>query len=453
MYICDMVLQKVRQYIDQHKLLAPGRKTLVALSGGADSVALLKLLLSMGYECEAAHCNFHLRDKESDRDELFVRQLCEQSGVPLHVRHFNTSEEAAYRRISIEMAARELRYGWFEEMRNQLNAETIAVAHHQDDSVETVLLNLIRGTGINGLTGIRPRNGYVVRPLLCLDRNEILSYLRETDQPYVTDSSNLQDEYIRNKIRLNLVPLMEEINPAAKANILRTANNLSEVSLLYHNEIEKAKTRVVLPQGIHIGLLLKEVAPQTLLFELLAPLGFNGARIRDVFNSLTGQSGKEFFSATHRLVKDRELILIEPLTNIHKKETQDEQSPPFRLTMEELPYTENFRIPQETHVVCIDADKLSGSFVLRLCKKGDSFVPFGMKGRKKVSDYLTDKKYSRIRKEQQWVLTCGDQIVWLVGERLDNRFRIDEKTRRIILIRLLHEESSQDVSPFFPEKT
>lgn len=435
-----MVLHKVRQYINQHRLLSPEKKTLVALSGGADSVALLRLLRTMDYECEALHCNFHLRGKESDGDELFVRQLCEQLNVPLHVRHFNTREVATDRRISIEMAARELRYEWFEEMRTQLHSESIAVAHHQDDSVETVLLNLIRGTGINGLTGIQPKNGHIVRPLLCLSRSEILAYLEEINQPYVTDSSNLQDEYIRNKIRLHIIPLMEDINPAAKANILRSAHNLNEVALLYHNEIAKAKQRVMQPQGIHIRLLLKETAPQTLLFELLSPLGFNAAQVKDIFHSLTGQPGKVFLSGTHRLVKDRDLLLIEMRSDaspVQEAKEGNDKCPPFRLTMEEFPFTADFSIPQEREAACIDADKISGNLEIRPWKQGDSFVPFGMRGRKKISDYLTDKKYSRIRKEQQWVLTCGDKIVWLIGERLDDRVRVDANTRRIILIRML----------------
>ena len=219
-----MIQNRVAQYIEKEKLFCLNDKVLVTLSGGADSVALLRLLLSMGYTCEAAHCNFHLRDKESDRDEAFVRRLCHESGVLLHIEHFDTIQYAAKKHISIEMAARELRYEWFETLRKQREASVIATAHHKDDSVETVLLNLIRGTGINGLLGIRPRNGNIVRPLLCLSREEIIAYLQYIDQDYVTDSTNLLDEYTRNKIRLNLLPLMKEINPSVKESIIRTTN-------------------------------------------------------------------------------------------------------------------------------------------------------------------------------------------------------------------------------------
>ena len=225
-----MEIQKVKQYIDRHELFSSSDKILVALSGGADSVALLRLLQAMGYTCDAAHCNFHLRDKESERDENFVRQLCKELQVQLHITHFETVKEAKSRHLSIEMAARELRYKWFEEIRKTCGATVIAVAHHQDDSVETLLLNLIRGTGINGLRGIRPKNGKIVRPLLCLNRKEILDYLSDIGQEYVTDSTNLQDEYTRNKIRLNLLPLMQEINPSVKESILKTAEHLNDAA-------------------------------------------------------------------------------------------------------------------------------------------------------------------------------------------------------------------------------
>ena len=297
--------KKIEQYIDQEKLFTREDKILVTLSGGADSVALLRLLLDMGYTCEAAHCNFHLRGDESVRDEMFVRELCLQLVVPLHVQHFQTMEEAEKRHISIEMAARELRYAWFEQLRLQQGADVIAVAHHKDDSVETLLLNLIRGTGINGLLGIRPKNGNIVRPLLCLDRKEITEYLQEIGQSYVTDSTNLQDEYTRNKIRLNLLPLMQEINPSVKESLLRTSEHLNDAALLYKKGIEEGKQKVQTEQGILISALLQEPAPETLLFEILSPLGFNSAQIKDIFTSLNGQPGKIFLSREWRVIIDR----------------------------------------------------------------------------------------------------------------------------------------------------
>lgn len=426
-----MKKEKVWQYIEQKRLLAPGDKVLVALSGGADSVALLRLLLEYGCRCEAAHCNFHLREAESDRDEAFVRTLCTAHGVPLHVAHFDTRGTAAQRRISLEMAARELRYAWFEEVRADCGADCIAVAHHADDSIETFLLNLVRGTGIEGLRGIRPRNGNVVRPLLCLSRADILDYLESIGQPFVTDSTNLQDEYTRNKIRLHLLPLLETINPSARNNILQTAKHLDAAALVYRQGIEAGKKRVCTPRGICIRSLLQEAAPETLLFEILHGFGFNGAQVHDVFQSLTGQAGKTFHAPGASLIKDREYLLVETDAAVVRPQLQ----------METVERTADFAIPRDKAIACLDADKIVHPLSLRRWKHGDSFVPFGMKGRKKVSDYLTDRKFSLAQKARQWVLCCGEDIVWLVGERPDDRFCIRAGTRRILMVKTVEEKT------------
>ena len=431
--------KKIAQYIDQEKLFTREDKILVTLSGGADSVALLRLLLDMGYTCEAAHCNFHLRGDESVRDEMFVRELCLQLVVPLHVQHFQTMEEAEKRHISIEMAARELRYAWFEQLRLQQGADVIAVAHHKDDSVETLLLNLIRGTGINGLLGIRPKNGNIVRPLLCLDRKEITEYLQAIGQSYVTDSTNLQDEYTRNKIRLNLLPLMQKINPSVKESLLRTAEYLNDAALLYKKGIEEGKRKVQTGQDILISALLQEPAPETLLFEILSPLGFNATQIKDIFNALNGQPGKIFLSRGWRVIKDRKFLQIEPVCSEDTSTvfSPDDPALPFCLIMEELEVTDDFVIPRDRNTACFDADKLKQPLTVRRCRQGDAFVPFGMTGRKKVSDYLTDRKFSLSRKEQQWVLCSGSHIIWLIGERADNRFKIDAQTRKVIILKFI----------------
>lgn len=426
MYLCGMYEHKITEYINHLRLFSVEDKVLVALSGGADSVALLRLLLSAGYSCEAAHCNFRLRGKESDRDEEFVRRLCREQQVELHVTHFDTEKIAEERHISIEMAARELRYDWFEELRKERRTAVTAVAHHRDDSVETILLNLIRGTGINGLLGIRPKNGFIVRPLLCMDRAEVVDYLKSIGQEYVTDSTNLQDDYTRNKIRLNLLPAMQEINPSVKESILATAEHLADAAAIYKKGIEEGKLRVSVPQGIRIEALKREPAPETLLFEILHPLGFNAARVKDIYRAIDGQPGKVFTANGYRVLKDRDLLWME----------ESKELTPPRLQMEELPYTPDFIIPRDKDTARLDADKLRAPLTLRLWRQGDSFVPFGMKGTKKVSDYLTDRKFSRLRKERQWVLCCGEDIAWLVGERTDNRFRVEEETKRVVVIRV-----------------
>ena len=427
----DMIEQRVIRYVEKEQLFSQNCKILVALSGGADSVALLRILHSLGYDCEAAHCNFHLRGKESDRDEMFVRQLCQQYNIPLHIIDFDTIRYAEEKRISIEMAARELRYEWFEKKRIECHADRIAVAHHQDDSIETMLLNLIRGTGITGLLGIRPINGYIVRPLLCVSREEIICYLQSIGQEYVTDSTNLEDEYTRNKIRLRLLPLMQEINPSIKNSLITTSNHLNDVATIYNKSISEAKARVITPEGILISAILKEPTPEPVLFEILHPLGLNPAQIKDIYHSLDGQSGKQFSSKEWKVIKDRDFLLLE------KIRPEREDTPSFQLIREETEYTTNFRIPHEKEVACFDADKLSGTITLRRYQAGDTFIPFGMKGKKKVSDYLTDRKFSISQKERQWVLCCNEQIAWLIGERTDNRFRIDETTRRVVIYRMV----------------
>ena len=429
-----MFHRKINKYIEEKNLFTFRDKVLVALSGGADSVALLRVLLVLGYRCEAAHCNFHLRGAESDRDERFVRSLCGELGVMLHVTHFDTMSYAASHHVSIEMAAREMRYDWFEQIRQQREAQVIAVAHHRDDSVETFLLNLVRGAGINGLKGISPKNGRIVRPLLEADRQDILEYLHHLNQEYVTDSTNLQDEYMRNKIRLNILPMLCELNPSVSESIARTAERLTDASLIYNKEIEAGKQRVMEQENrIDIPCLMAELAPATLLFEILHPLGFNSVQVKEVFRSLSAQSGKRFVSAEWEVLRDRTELIIQPRK--HKREEEASENVP-QLVIETLEVTPDFVIPRDKDTACLDADKLVQPLTVRKWQKGDKFVPFGMKGKKNISDYLTDRKFSLFRKENQYVVCSGEKIVWLIGERIDNRFRIGENTKEVLIMRV-----------------
>lgn len=424
-----MFIRKVSQFIEEKHLLGFGDKVLVALSGGADSVALLRVLLRLGYACEAAHCNFHLRGEESVRDERFVRALAERLGVPLHVIHFDTNAYAASHNVSVEMAARELRYDWFAKLRQECGAKVVAVAHHRDDSVETFLLNLVRGTGINGLQGIRPMNGDVVRPLLCVSRAEILDYLSLLGQDYVTDSTNLQDEFVRNKLRLNVIPMLETINPSVSDTIAETARRLSDVAQVYQEAIQAAKQRVM-PDGetIDIPALCREPGAQNLLFELLYPLGFNAAQVNDVFRTLHGESGRMFYSREWVLLIDRNRLIRRP---------SGEVEPQPELCLERMEVNPPFSVPHNNKEAYVDAEKVQGELTLRKWQSGDKFIPFGMKGFKSVRNYLRDKKFSRFKKERQWVVCDGDRIVWLVNERLDNRFRVTSETRFVINLKLV----------------
>lgn len=428
-----MLMQKVKEFIEKEDLFSKQDKILVALSGGADSVALTRILITLGYHCEAAHCNFELRGEESDRDEDFVRNFCRSLNIKCHSIHFETRRYAAQQSISIEMAARELRYNWFTKICEESDCQVVAVAHHKDDSVETMLLNLIRGTGINGLLGIRPKNGNVVRPLLCASRQEVVAYLHRMNQTYVTDSTNLEDEYTRNKIRLNILPLMEEINPSVKDGLVKTTSYLNDVSKVYQQAIKESVDRIFITpeKEISIEKLMNEPAPQALLFEVLSPLGFNSTQVEEVYGSLNGQPGKRFISSQWQVVKDRELLLIERVKTANDKPL---------ITFEEVLLTKEFVIPKDKNTACFDANKFKGVISIRKWEKGDYFIPFGMKGKKLVSDFMTDSKFSLLKKEQQWVLSCNDQIAWLIGERTDNRFRIDDSTQKVIIAKLGKQE-------------
>lgn len=428
-----MFVGKIRKYIAEKQLFAPSDKILVALSGGADSVALLRVLRCLGYECVCAHCNFRLRGEESDRDEAFVRALCREQDVPLYVTHFDTAVYARRNKLSIEMAARELRYEWFEQIRRETGARVTAVAHHRDDSVETFLLNMVRGTGINGLKGIAPVNGRVVRPLLAVGRKEILDYLASLEQPYVTDRTNLEDVYARNKVRLNVLPMLREINPAADENIAETAGRLTEVAEIYRHAIDEACRRVTDGEGrIHIARLQKEVSPQCVLFELLHPKGFNAAQLKDIYRSLSHESGRLFYSDSFVLLRDREYLVL------RLRNKAEGKMPVLHQSLQ--PRDAGFVIPRDKCMACLDADKVKEPLTLRKWQSGDRFVPFGMKGFKSVRDYLRDHKFSLFEKENQYVVCVGNEIVWLVNERPDGRFCVSDDTRTVLLLSVSAEE-------------
>ncbi len=422
-----MLEQKVNAFVREMRLFGKTDKVLVALSGGADSVALLRVLLHLGYRCEAAHCNFHLRGEESMRDEAFVVSLTEKLGVRLYRTDFDTEAYAAAKGISIEMAARDLRYEWFGNLREEIGAEVIAVAHHRNDSVETLLLNLVRGTGINGLRGIRAVNGRVVRPLLCVDRNEILSYLERLGQDFVTDSTNLQDNFTRNKIRHQVIPVLETINPSAVEAMADTAARLSEVAEIYGKAMEAAVARVV-TDGISLDAeaLWHETAPKSVLHEVLYPLGTNVSQQRDIYRCLrSGESGKVFYTATHVLLVDHGRLCWKPKETVERKPV---------LKWELVEVDDSFVVPKDIAVACLDADKVNGALTLRRWRSGDRFVPFGMTGFKSVRNYLRDRKQSLFDKERQLVVCSGDDIVWVVEERTDNRFRVTPETRKVLRI-------------------
>ena len=431
----------VRAYIDKYQLLTAGKPVLVGVSGGADSIALLTVLVELGYSCIVGHCNFHLRGEESMRDEHFTETYARKLGLPFVKVDFNTRDYAAEHHLSVEMAARELRYAWFEEMRCVHDAQAIAVAHHRDDNVETVLMNLIRGSGIRGMSGIRPKNGFVIRPLLPVTRQEILQWLAERQLEYVTDSTNLSAAYTRNFIRLRVLPLLETINPSVRTAINRTAEHLAETESLFAYVMADARKRVFEAENrLSIKALMQYPSPKTVLFELLKVFHFTPSSVDEIFLSLTKESGKLFFSSSHRLVKDRDCLLLSPLAAAGEKEvyflTGEEGcwSGPIDLAFSRIVRIEELHIQKDKDIAYFDLDKLKFPLVLRHWQQGDWFVPFGMQGRKKLSDYFSDKKFSRLEKEQVWLLCSGDEVIWIVGERSDNRFRVECATKRCLVV-------------------
>lgn len=430
----------VRAYIEKYRLLTDNRPVLVGVSGGADSIALLTLLVELGYSCIAAHCNFHLRGEESMRDEQFVRKYAHSLRISLHLIDFDTVAYAEEHRLSVEMAARELRYEWFERKRVELDAQAIAVAHHRDDSVETLLLNLVRGTGIRGLSGIRAKNGYIIRPLLGVSRSDVVSWLSERNLDFVTDSTNLSDAYTRNFIRLHVLPLLEEINPSVKTAIARTSEHLAATESVYLRVVEEARGAVVEGSRLSITALLKYPSPSAILYELLSEWYFSRPVVEDIYLSLGKESGKVFYSPTHRLVKDRDYLLLSSLEarldEMFILTGEEEQwSGPIELSFQKIVIEEDFQIEKDRNMAYYDYDKLTFPLLLRTWKTGDWFIPFGMNGRKKLSDYFSDSKFSRIDKEHAWILCSGNDIIWIVGERADNRFRIDKATKNVLVVK------------------
>jgi tRNA(Ile)-lysidine synthase len=445
----ENMTEKIKKFIETQGLLESGisgskSKIIVGLSGGADSVVLLYVLHQAGYECLAAHCNFHLRGSESVRDEQFASDLASRWKIPFFKQDFQTQDIATKRGISIELAARDLRYEWFEQLRKEQHADVVAVAHHQDDSIETVLLNLIRGTGIRGLTGIKSKNGNIIRPLLCVSKREILQYAEEKSLPYMTDSSNLQEEYVRNKIRWTLIPLLQSIHPSFNASMLRTMENLSEAAKIYDGYIAEAKEKVFHPveKTIDIPALQALSSPESILFEILKDYGFGPDRIHDVASAMKSQPGKEFYSSEYLLIKDRRQFFLLPREqkenkNVYKinKNVKEIHSPlSIHFIFENI--SENFEIIKDKKIACFDADKLQFPLQLKKWERGDRFVPFGMSGFQKLSDYFNNQKFSKPQKKSAWLLCSGNDIIWIVGYQIDNRYRINKETKKAGIFKL-----------------
>ena len=439
------MLALFKEYITENQLLSPGSKVLLAISGGVDSMVMLHLFNEAGIGFSAVHCNFSLRGEESDGDEEFVKKTVKHIGCPLYLKRFDTAEYASINGISIEMAARELRYNYFNELCNKKGYNTIATAHHQDDQIETFFLNMSRKTGIRGLSGIKPKSGNLIRPLLFASREMIMAYAAKHKISYREDSSNSSIAFRRNFIRHRILPMFSEINLSYRDNFVATINHLKEVEEVFQATINLLKEKVTgTEQGntvIYTEKLLHVKFPKVLLYEILTEYHFNPAVIQRVFDSLREGAGKQFFSTSHRLVKDRGKLIITGVVGparamFYIEEGDLELFKPVTL---ELNWFENkgFKIPDDPKIACLDYEKLLFPLVIRKWSKGEYFQPLGMEGFKKLSDFFIDEKFSIPEKEAAWILYSGDKVAWIIGHRIDNRFKITPATRKIYQVKVI----------------
>jgi len=418
-----------------------GKKILIACSGGLDSVVLSRLFKELNYDISLAHCNFSLRGKESDEDEKFVILLADKLSIPIFNKKFNTKAYKIKHKLSTQVAARQLRYQWFEEVCTEHSFDYLATAHHLDDDLETFLINLSRGTGLRGLIGIPLINDKIIRPFLNFPRADILQYAKEKNSPWREDSSNQTSDYLRNKLRIEVIPRLKEVDHNLLNGFHQTQKYLNDSMALVNDYMALIKNLVVdeTEDGFEIDVLKLQDLPNTnaLLYELLAPFGFTAWD--DISDLLTAQSGKQIFSESHRILKNRKSLLLVENSFVHNEETYTIKESdtgidtPINLIIEQVDKTSDYT----PSIVYLDLQKLNFPLQLRKWREGDSFYPFGMKGKKKLSKFFKDEKLSLVAKEKTWVLTSGNHIVWIVGMRSDHRFKVENQTKKILKITVL----------------
>ncbi|MEO6168236.1 MAG: tRNA lysidine(34) synthetase TilS [Chitinophagales bacterium] len=425
-------------------LFKPKDPILLAVSGGVDSTVLAHLFRSTGFRFGIAHINFQLRGSDSEEDEAFVERLAQQWNLPFFVTRFNSKEYAAERKISIQMAARELRYSWLEKIRKDNGFHFIATAHHQNDVIETVLLNTLRGTGIHGLHGIRPKQGKLVRPLLSIYKQEIEEFAQQNNISFRQDFSNFKTDYDRNKVRIEIIPAIEKSFPSFLSSFSQNIHRWNDAGLLYDVQINLLKKKLLVEKGHEVFLSIPKIllfpGSKTVLYELLKNFGFTAEQSSFIYASFDSIPGKMFYSASHRLLKDRNQLIISRVTVDDITElliSENDRSihlSSIRLKVS-IHDSGTFTIPQDASISCLDHGLLEFPLLLRRWKKGDYFYPFGMKKKKKkISDYLIDRKMPLHEKGQVWVLKSGERIACIIGQRIDERFKIDPATKNVFVI-------------------
>lgn len=437
-------LQEFVRFIEENKLFAPQDHLLLAVSGGKDSVLMAQLFKLAGYHFSIAHCNFNLRGDEAQRDEMFVKLLASDLQVPFHVIHFDTKRFADENGLSTQMAARELRYAWFEETRKTYGYQYIALAQHQNDSIETLLLNLVRGTGISGMHGILPKRGLLVRPLLFLTRQQIDDFVDQNNMDYVEDSSNLTHKYARNKIRLEVIPRLKEINPNLETTFAENIRRFAETEALLQEVVGNIRAKIFKWVDTDLQIdkaVIKDLKPQKLLcFELLKPYSFTDKVVDEILNALGKQSGTSFYSHSHRLTIDRNKVIIsalpfkEPEIGELHQEGEVQLAYGHKVSMR---FSNNLSFIGAGHLAYVDEAKLIFPLVIRFWQDGDRFKPLGMNYFKKLSDFFIDQKIPLPQKQRIPLLVNGNgEIIWIAGLRQDERYKVGATTKKVAIFEL-----------------
>jgi tRNA(Ile)-lysidine synthase len=441
------MLDQFLSFINKHNLIQPTQKVLLAVSGGMDSVVMCDLFSKAKINFVIAHCNFGLRGEESNEDEMFVKKLSIKYKVPFMVTTFQTADFAETEKISIQMAARILRYEWFERIRREQNCDFIATAHHQNDVLETVLLNLTKGTGIAGLHGIRIKNGNIIRPLLFAEKEIIFDYVVENQIIWREDSSNESNKYQRNLIRNEVVPLLKQINPNLENTMQHTVERIAAVEDIFEQEIEMLRKQITWADAQAVFVNYKAIQtlsqPVIKLSELLKPYHFTYQQSQDIFEAFDKESGKTFLSPTHTLVKDRtELVITQKslqsfVSQVISVDDEELIIDNLKLIMgKSFERTEDFVVPTARKIACLDADKVRFPLQLRKWKEGDWFCPLGMNKKKLISDFLIDQKVPLNLKKDVYLLTSNGSVVWVMGMRIDDRFKVTDKTEKVVLLKV-----------------
>lgn len=438
------LLQQFEEHLSKTNLISRKEMMIVGFSGGIDSVVLCHLLSSLGHELLCAHVNFGLRNEESDRDEQFVQTFCKDHQLECRVIHPDTRSMAENWNLSIQETARKIRYDWFHQLSEEKHGAKILTAHHADDNIETMMMFLLRGTGIHGLTGIPAKNGRIIRPLLPFTKNAIEEYAKQHALSWVEDSSNLTTKYTRNMIRNRLLPFMYELFPSSRQNLYDNLQRFEDAAKLYDQAVSVQKKKLLEYRGsdVHIPILklLKSEPLATLLYECIKDYGFNAAQVNDVLDLCYAANGKYVASSTHRIIRNRRWLVISGLRSMDASfHTIDAQEVSIQfeqgtLLLEFIPIEQHV-LDRSPHVADIDRDKIKFPLLLRKWKQGDYFYPLGMKKKKKVSRFLIDQKLSLVEKEKTWIVESDKKIIWIPGMRIDDRYKITTSTREVIRFR------------------